>query len=321
MTKKELLRRVRMFSCLSEEELDTVARYCRFYRFGKGEVIYDQGSAGEELFIIDRGEVHITKTDRGGHARDVAHFLPGESFGELDLLGGEPRQSAAVALEETRLLIFPMRGVRFHDILERHPHIFARVLHQLLAMIASRIRSTNRLISESTPWVRGLRKQLLSDPLTGLYNRTYLEEEAELGAGPAGLLLLKPDNFKQVNDTCGHQAGDQVLRMLAGVVSGWCVGGEAVRYRGDEFAVLLPGASPEIAARRAGELKEEVEGTSLPPVAGSISGLTASIGVACYPSEAPDREELISLAVQRMLEARNRGGSRIVGPSRIGERA
>lgn len=321
MTKKELLRTVRMFAGLSEQELDTVARYCRFIRFRTGEVIYDQGSAREELFIIDRGEVHITKTDRGGHTRDVAHFLPGESFGELDLLGEAARQSAAVALEETRLLVFPMKGVRFHDILEKHPHIFAGVLHRLLALIASRIRSTNKLISKRTPWVQGLRRQLLNDPLTGLYNRTYLEEEADLGAGPAGLLLLKPDNFKLVNDTCGHQVGDQVLRMLAGVIGRGDTGEHAVavRYRGDEFAVLMPGAGLETAARQAEALKREVEGMDLRPVTGEIPGLTVSVGVAVYPEEAPDRGELVSLAVQRMLEARSRGGGLVTGLSGAGE--
>jgi diguanylate cyclase (GGDEF)-like protein len=311
MNKKELLSRVRFFSHLSDTELDIVAGYCRFQTFRKGRTIFDQGAARRELFVIDSGEVHITQSDATGKTRDVAYFLPGETFGELDLLAGTARNTAALALDDTRVLIFPMKGVEFRDILEKHSEIFAGVLHQLLAVIASRIRSTNKLISENTPWIMGLRKQLLRDPLTGLYNKAYLEDEAELGNGPVSLVLLKPDNFKMVNDTCGHETGDQVLKAAAASLSELYP--ETVRYRGDEFAVLLHGVGSDQAADRAVLLKERLEKIDLRPLTGSMDHLVVSAGCSVYPDQARNREQLILLAVEHVMKARAAGGAVVTG--------
>ena len=71
--KAELLKQVSIFSELSEKELDTVAHYCRYYRCGPGEMIFDENSPGEKLFIIKKGEVLITKR-RGEEAVDIARF-------------------------------------------------------------------------------------------------------------------------------------------------------------------------------------------------------------------------------------------------------
>jgi diguanylate cyclase (GGDEF)-like protein len=316
MTKIDLLKKVSLFSSLTGRQLDRVARLSRYYRFGDGEIIYDEKSPCDQLFVIGKGGVRITRVLKDGSPVDLAEFIAGESFGELELLDSSTRNSIAKAQGETSLLIFPMKGVSFSDILERYPHIFARVLHRLLVLIASRIRSTNRLISERAPWVEGLRKQLLVDPLTGLYNRTYLEDEFVApadGSVMMSLLMVKPDNFKAINDRCGHETGDRVLKLMAkALMEAIPEGAAAVRYRGDEFAAVLADCGDGEAMEYARRVKDRMSGLDIDTAtAGRVDALTFSLGIVTHPPVASG--DLIQTALERMFEARNSGGDRIRG--------
>jgi diguanylate cyclase (GGDEF)-like protein len=315
--KAALLERSSLFSDLSSSDLDTIASYCRYRKFEEGEVVFSEGSHGEELFIIQKGEVLITK-HRDEHDIDIARFITGETFGELELLDEAPRTTSATAVQPTLLLQFPAGGHQFRNLLQRHAPLLAPVLHKLLAMIAERIRSTNRLISENAPWVQGLRRQLHSDKLTGLHNRTYLEEDfGELlpsqGEGTA-LVMVKPDRFKHINDRFGHEAGDRVLRALAHLLNAE-IGGDGIvaRYRGDEFAVILPAAGLEQARARAASLAGSVHALDLHDVIGApAEPITVSIGIALYPRDGQNHLDLIQSGFELMFRARERGGNRVL---------
>ncbi len=250
--------------------------------------------------------------------RDLARFIPGECFGELDLIDRTPRSEVAVAQEDTTLLVFPQKGLAFKDIAGRHPEIFAEVFRNILAVIAGRIRRANRLISEKAPWVQELKRQLISDKLTGLYNRTFLEEDLRdmlPGYGTCtSLLMVKPDNFKLINDTFGHEAGDRVLKMIADALRTVLRTADmAVRYRGDEFAAVLPNTEAEQAVTVAKEVQAAIKKMSIGHITGGkIDRITVSLGISTYPLCGRDNLELIRGAFDRMLEARNRGGDRIL---------
>jgi diguanylate cyclase (GGDEF)-like protein len=312
--KVELLRGVPLFDDLSEQDLSILARYCRFASHETGEVIFSEGSHGEELFIIEEGEVLITK-HRGESDVDIARFISGESFGELELLDEAPRSTRAIAEKPTTLLQFPREDLQFRDLLQRHAPLFAPVLNRLLVMIAERIRSTNRLISENAPWVQDLRRQLCTDKLTGLFNRVYLEEDfAELlprhGEGTA-LLMVKPDRFKEINDRYGHEAGDRVLKAMAEAFRS-VIGSKGVvaRYRGDEFAVILPGAGSERARARSRDIVSGLSNIDVEALAGpGARPVTVSIGIALYPLDGTSNMDLIQKGFELMFAARNGGGN------------
>ncbi len=312
-----MLKNVGIFSDLSEHELDVIASFSRYYHYGPGEVIFEEGSQPEELYVIKKGEVLIGK-HRKDDDMEIARFIAGESFGELELLDESPRSSGATARENTTLLVFPMRGILFSDIIGRYPTIFARVLHTLLAMIAGRIRRTNKLISENTPWVQDLKRQLLRDKLTGLYNRTFLEEDfvellPQYGEGTS-LLMVKPDDFKAINDRCGHDVGDRVLRLLADTLGSVLEKrGTAVRYRGDEFALILPGTGVEFAMRKAEEVRLRIRDLSVGDLTGGrVHAITVSIGVGVYPQDGTSCAALVQSAFELMFKARNNGGDCIL---------
>lgn len=316
-SKIDLLKKVALFSNLKESGLEVVARNSGLYSFKKGDVIFREGSYGEGLYVVSEGEVLITRQTADNETMNIAQFIPGESFGEMDLLEGRVMPATAVAETDAVILIFPERGTRFQDVLGVHPELSAQILHELLATIAGRIRSTNRLISEKSQWVGDLKRQLYYDKLTGLYNRTFLNEElparlAEYGP-TAAVIMVKPDNFKAINDTYGHEAGDRALKLMAFSISSQIRSGDvAVRYRGDEFAIIFPGANARTAQQHAEEMLLLLRGLDFTPITGGNEvRITGSAGVAMYPDDARDAKELVELSFKRMFAARDGGGDRV----------
>src|SRR5262249_40432463 len=149
-----------------------------------------------------------------------------------------------------------------------------------------------------------LRSQSIHDPLTGLFNRRYMEEtlerevhRARRAQRPMGVLMLDVDGFKQQNDTFGHDAGDAVLQRLSALLQGgWGKGDIACRYGGEEFVLVLPDASLDNAARRAEQLREAVNSMLIVHHERSLGPITVSIGVAAFPDHGSDGQTLIKAA-------------------------
>ena len=327
--KLSLLKTVSLFSKLKDHELETVARYSGYHTFSANDNIFHEGSVAEELYIIRSGEVVISKrAGEGDQVKvvDIARFIEGDCFGELGMLDSKPRNESATATRDTTLLIFPDRAVKFRDLIVEQPSVFAQILHKLLAIIAGRIRTTNNLVSEKSPWMQDLRRQLLGDELTGLYNRLFLDEElATLLPGygaETSLLMIKPDNFKLINDTYGHDAGDRVLKQLAETISSSLRSGDVpVRYRGNEIGAVLPGTSTETAAVVAETVRAAVPAMDVSDATdGEKVVVTVSVGIATFPRHAENHKRLVELAFEKMFEAREQGGDRVhVAHSDTGE--
>jgi diguanylate cyclase (GGDEF)-like protein len=314
--KTALLKRASLFSQLSPEELSVLARYSGYRAFKAGEVVFPQGTHREELYLVKEGSVSIRRRGDDEAEQEIARFVDGEVFGEMDLLDTVPRSASAVADVAATLLVFP-DGIEFARLLEKHPVTFARILRKLLGEIAQRIRAIDRLISEKTPWIEDLKRQLHRDRLTGLYNRAFLEEELPriVAAHPrTSLLVMKPDNFKSINDTFGHEAGDRTLMLLAEAVKSRLADDDiGARYRGDEYCVVLPGRSAPEAASAAHALREAMRGIDVKQVTGSDAiALTGSVGVSSHPAPAADAKSLVTRAFERMWEARGAGGDRVL---------
>jgi diguanylate cyclase (GGDEF)-like protein len=335
--KIRLIETLEVFHTLAAEELEAIAASSRLRSFGKGEVVYSSEAGGDtgsgRIYAIQRGEVLITKS--GDEQRDVilATFVGGESFGELSLFERDAVDTSARCEEDTTLLVFPgetepeRAAAQAEKLFSTHPRIKAKILRALLAVVARRIRSTNRLIAEKSPWVQELRRQVMLDKLTGLFNAGYLEEEFPrlLEQKPKGtcFLMIKPDNLKNLNDSYGHQAGDRTLQLMAAELRRQLGDrGIPIRYKGDVFSVILPRAglqtARELAKRiRAGMSKVNVSEVSLGSTEPRTDlGITVSIGVAGYPNGGGSAVKLTERAYQNLFTARNRGGNRICSQQR-----
>ena len=158
------------------------------------------------------------------------------------------------------------------------------------------------------------------DHLTSLFNRreAYRKLGEELAISlqsqqPLSLLLIDLDHFKRVNDTHGHSAGDIVLQSVADAMR-QCIKTEGFccRYGGEEFLVVLPGASLETAIAVAEKLRLQIEKLEMPVSPGTLLRITASIGVATL-KEGETVDQLVSQADSAMYQAKKSGRNRISG--------
>jgi diguanylate cyclase (GGDEF)-like protein len=163
------------------------------------------------------------------------------------------------------------------------------------------------------------------DAVTGLANRHRLERYLDalwataLESGrPVTMLMIDIDHFKSFNDYYGHQAGDQCLKKVAGVIRAQLRAKEdlAVRYGGEEFIVVLPDASLIDGVRIGERIRRALEALRLPHLASSEPhAVTVSIGVSCgLPSESLSPHALIEAADVALYNAKNRGRNRIWPP-------
>jgi diguanylate cyclase (GGDEF)-like protein len=165
-----------------------------------------------------------------------------------------------------------------------------------------------------------LRTQSVRDPLTGLYNRRYMEEslERELRRAirkkcPLGVMMLDVDHFKRFNDSFGHEAGDSVLRALSNLFRTQLRGGDvACRYGGEEFAMILPEATLEDTQQRAEQLREAAKSAIAQFRGHSLDTVTLSIGVASYPEKGTTGEALLRAADAALYRAKEDGRDRVV---------
>lgn len=310
--KLELLRNVDLFSQLAEYELDIIADYSEYVPLKKGDAVFSNGSASNELYVVERGRIGIISIENEGNAV-IAQIVAGESFGELDFLENAVRNAGAFAEEDSVLLMFPGRGFTAEALFMKHSVIFARLLYKLLATISCRIWNVNSLLYSKTGWLLDLHKQLLCDKMTGLYNQTYLKEDfvnmlPETGSSVA-LLMIKPDNFKDVNDRFGHVAGDQVLNLMAIFLQSELGENDiGVRYRGDEFGAILIDTDREKAVEKATEIRRTFAAMDISGITGAGKvNIRVSIGIAVYPADADNSAGLVSIACKKMYDARKKG--------------
>lgn len=164
-----------------------------------------------------------------------------------------------------------------------------------------------------------LRQQSLRDPLTGLYNRRFLEEylvhervRATRKNRPLSVIMLDIDHFKRVNDTFGHDAGDAVLRRMGLVLQGHVRGSDiACRIGGEEFALLLPEASLVIAYQRAERILDTVRHMQIKHRGQTLGAITVSLGVAAFPKHGDTPEALIRAADQALYQAKQGGRNKL----------
>jgi two-component system cell cycle response regulator len=165
------------------------------------------------------------------------------------------------------------------------------------------------------------------DPLTGLFNRGYVDDRFTVELSRARrygnvltIAVIDADRFKSLNDTHGHLSGDLVLRRIGALLNDSFRQSDTVgRYGGEEFVVILPETDIEDALLKIESLRESVSST--PMLLGQHKEqvqVTISAGLACFPNDAKDAADLFALADERMFQAKREGRNRVVaGPELV----
>ncbi len=185
------------------------------------------------------------------------------------------------------------------------------------------LRDSNRQLQAQLREIERLQVALqelaVRDGLTGLYNRRYLDEtlerevaRARREGSPLSLVMMDIDHFKGVNDTYGHQVGDEVLRLLAATLLGDIRAEDvACRYGGEEFLILLPNMPFATALERAEAWRAEVAALDVRH-GGFVLQFTVSLGVAAYPEHGKTPDDLTRCADQALYRAKAEGRNRVV---------
>jgi diguanylate cyclase (GGDEF)-like protein/PAS domain S-box-containing protein len=271
---------------------------------GLAETVAEWGSpSGARLFSMDecwalrRGRPHLVEPGQRGlicrHAGEpgdmatvcVPMLAQGELLGLLHMTLGEERR----ALEPR---------IRF---------VTTVAEHIALAIANLKLRET-------------LRSQSIRDPLTGLFNRRYMEESlqremrrAARGRHPVAIIMLDLDFFKGFNDTYGHEAGDALLRIVGQTLQkGVRAEDIACRYGGEEFTLILPEASLDEAVKRAEEIRRAIRALTIEHRQQQVGSVTISAGVAMYPDHGPTGDAVRRAADAALYRAKALGRDRIV---------
>ena len=165
-----------------------------------------------------------------------------------------------------------------------------------------------------------LEHQSIRDPLTGLFNRHFMQvtlekEMARSKRNQKGLavLMLDVDHFKTFNDRFGHAAGDSVLKSVATVLqNGICTEDYVCRYGGEEFVIILPEVSIQAAIERAEDIRKTVSDLEDVSSRSGSTPITISIGIAFCPSDTSDPNQIIQKADQALYRAKNGGRNQVV---------
>ena len=191
--------------------------------------------------------------------------------------------------------------------------------NELLARVRTQIRRRRFQDRLRASYMQSL-SMALTDQLTGLYNRNYLMThlsglmQRTIASGKAlALAMIDVDTFKQVNDTHGHAAGDEVLAELAQRMTHFTRNFDTVaRFGGEEFVVVMPDITPELAMLVAERLRLRVADTPMKLKSGLSLPITISIGVAVSRHQGDRAEDLLSRADQALYAAKRQGRNRVV---------
>lgn len=196
------------------------------------------------------------------------------------------------------------------------PAAFIQTHRQLIQAVADQIG----LAIANLKLREHLRFQAIRDPLTGLYNRRFMQEalthelqRARISGASIGVVMVDVDHFKRFNDTFGHQAGDIVLKAVGSHLQEQ--GDElklACRYGGEEFTLILPEMSSAQVVAWTEQLRGHIKTMSLQHGRDSLGTVTISAGVAFYPHHGHDVETLLHYADRALYTAKQEGRDRVV---------
>ena len=315
----DFLQHVDIFSSLESEQLGEVIECLNTRSVSEGGALFHEGDPGEELYIVRSGRIATSVKLPDGRDLDIAQFQDGDFFGEMSIFEDAPRSATCYAKEESTLVSLSEND--FHKIMERLPHAAIKIMYRMLGITTARLENTSEFLSDMVQWGEQARKRAVTDELTGLFNRRFLDESlpdqfarAKTRRQPLALVMVDLDHFNDINATFGHEIGDAVLKAVAPVFKSHFRESDILsRYGGDEFTFVLPDTSAEQAAEICTRVCQEV--ASLPvmkELTGEERQLTTSHGIAAFPAHATTLKTLQERADAALYRAKEGGRNRAV---------
>lgn len=323
----EFLQKVDVFSLLTSEEIDKIVDYLKYIEIGKGEKLFKEGDEGNELYIVKSGRVVISIRLADGKEREIAEFKSGDFFGEMSIFESAPRSATCCIKEKSCLLTMQEGG--FFQLIKHFPDIAIKIMYRMLNITTQRLRNTGEFLTDMVLWGEKARKRSITDELTGVYNRRFLDNALEdcVGASrntgkPVSLIMVDLDWFREINELYSHETGDQIILGVVEVFKKYLRESDIIaRYGGDEFTVILPETGIDEARIIADKICDEVGKLNiLESLEGPINNVTTSQGIAAFPETAKDLKTLREKADRALYRAKEEGRNRVVCAGQSGSK-
>ncbi len=250
----------------------------------------------QECWALRRGRMHWVENSRSGLICRHIHHSPKDGYLCIPMMA----QSEAIGV----LHLMQPDNIQMTETKQR----MAVTMSEHIAMALSNLR-----LHET------LRSQSIRDPLTGLFNRRFMEESLELeirrasrNQRPLGMIMIDLDHFKYFNDNFGHEAGDLLLKELGALLRGNIRGEDiACRYGGEEFTLILPEGTGAVTRQRAEFYKEAIQRLDVHYRGRPLGRITASMGVAIFPDHGRTAKALIEAADKALYRSKSAGRDRV----------
>jgi diguanylate cyclase (GGDEF)-like protein/PAS domain S-box-containing protein len=256
----------------------------------------EQSFSPPECWALRRGKTHWVENPRLGLICKHIHHPTPDGFLCIPMMA----QSEALGI----LHLMQPENIKMTESKQR----LAVTMSEHIAMALSNLR-----LHET------LRSQSIRDPLTGLFNRRFMEESLELelrrasrNQRPLGMIMIDLDHFKYFNDNFGHEAGDLLLKEL-GILLRTNIRGEdiACRYGGEEFMLILPEGTGAVTRQRAEFYKEAIQRLDVHYRGLPLGRITSSMGVAIFPEHGRTAKALIEAADKALYRSKSAGRDRV----------
>jgi diguanylate cyclase (GGDEF)-like protein/PAS domain S-box-containing protein len=314
-------------ACSSVPEVSSIIRgsMARLFPHAAG-ALFMMSASRSDLESVIRWEDFPSDVDENMFAQDACwalrrgrvHFVENVSIGPLCPHLKHPPTTPHVCLPLVAkgdvLGMLHLRGKQSVDAeLQRKTAMdlkeLSSTISEYLSLSIANIRLGEKLSAQS-----------IRDPLTGLYNRRYMEESlkreifrAERKKTPIGIVMADIDFFKQFNDRHGHAAGDALLARLGEFLKARIRGADvACRFGGEEFILILPESSAENTCKRMDKIREDVQSLDIQYHGEPLAAVTLSFGISTYPDQGVESETLIGAADAALYRAKLEGRNRIV---------
>ncbi|GHV85028.1 diguanylate cyclase [Spirochaetia bacterium] len=311
-----------LFAEMSDLEFNAILAFMERRRFKAGEAIFYEGDRGEDMFVLLSGSLSAHKRQSDGSQRWMFDVIPGLFLGEMSIIANEPRSATITAKVDSDLMV--LQGIDFYRIIFDHPMIGIKMLNSIGTVQNSWLNQNSKYLRDLVQWGETARRRAITDELTGLYNRNFLEESIKdrfkigaVGARKMSLIMMDLDKVHAINDRYGPAGGDKVIIAVADVLKTMGRPGDiAARLSGDEFAVLLPDTAGKDAITVGEKIREKVSiQTVTVQRLGSVEmdklQIRTSLGIAAAPRHADNLRDLVFAADSALRRAKDRGRDRV----------
>jgi diguanylate cyclase (GGDEF)-like protein len=315
----EFLQHVDLFSLLSNDEVNKIIKSLHYVEHDGEETLFKEGDEGNELFIVMTGKIASYVLLPNGAKREIAEFETGDFFGEMSIFENTHRSATCYTKEKSSLLSLRERDL--FELILYNPEIAIKIMYRMLNITAERLLDRSEFLSDMVQWGEEARKRAITDELTGIYNRRFLDdslidyfENSKNNDKPLSLIMIDIDNFKKYSEIYNQKQVDRIILEVTSVFKEHLREYDIIaRYGGDEFMVIMPDTDLTTAFTIAEEIRNAVaDMKSADILSKDIDSITISQGISSYPESTDDLETLRVKADKALYKAKHEGRNKVV---------